>query len=106
MGALMHCKFDKFHRVIRDIKLFIGRCCSSLFLKAQLYTTLIWGINYKPFGSGLVQHCASATELQTSSLTVICTSHVHKSWQLSTGVQFIQPRDFSENERLNKSRAL
>ena len=43
MGALIHCKFDKFHRVIRDIKLAMARCCSSLFVKAQLYTTFIWG---------------------------------------------------------------
>ena len=47
-----HAKFDKFHRIIRDIKLSISHCCSGVFQKAMLYSSYLWSLNYKPFGSG------------------------------------------------------
>ena len=51
IGAMVHTKWDKFHRCIRDIKL--GMSYDNVFLKTQLYTSYLWGINYKPFGTGL-----------------------------------------------------
>ncbi len=53
MGAMVHAKFDKYHRCVRDIKLSLGHCCGGLFLKAQLHSSFLWGINFKPFGTGL-----------------------------------------------------
>ena len=44
---------DTFHRCIRDIKLRIQHSCGGLFLKTQLYTSYLYGVNYKPFGAGL-----------------------------------------------------
>jgi hypothetical protein len=52
LGCCMHAKFDKFHRIIRDIKLSISHCCSGVFQKAMLYSSYLWSLNYKPFGSG------------------------------------------------------
>lgn len=50
--SMMHVKFDKFHRIIRDLKLSYLHCCKSCFQKAQLYSSYLWSLNYKPFGSG------------------------------------------------------
>ena len=49
-GALVN--FDKFHRVVRDLKLTLQYSCGGLLLKTQVYTSFLWGLNYKPFGSG------------------------------------------------------
>lgn len=50
--SMMHVKFDKFHRIIRDLKLSYVHCCNGCFQKAQLYSSYLWSLNYKPFGSG------------------------------------------------------
>ena len=50
--SMMHVKFDKFHRIIRDLKLSYLHCCKGCFQKAQLYSSYLWSLNYKPFGSG------------------------------------------------------
>jgi hypothetical protein len=52
-GFMVHTKWDKFHRCIRDLKLTLQNSCGGVFLKAQLYTSYLWGVNYKPFGTGL-----------------------------------------------------
>ena len=52
LGKMLLAKFDKIHRCIRDLRLALQHSCNGLFLKAQLYTSYVWGINYKPFGSG------------------------------------------------------
>ena len=45
-------KFDKIHRVIRDLKLADGGCCNKVFEKAKLWSAYIFGLNNRPFGSG------------------------------------------------------
>ena len=52
-GHRIHVRFDKIHRCIRDYKLAIGRAMGGIFLKTQLHSSYIFGLNYKPFGSGL-----------------------------------------------------
>ena len=52
MQSMVHTKYDKFHRVIRDIKLSFQHSCNGIFLKSQLYSSYIWGVNFKPFGTG------------------------------------------------------
>jgi hypothetical protein len=51
--CMLYTKFDKVHRVIRDIRLAITHSCQGLFLKTQLFSSHIWGANSKPFGTGL-----------------------------------------------------
>ena len=46
-------KFDKIHRCIRDYKLALGRAMGGIFLKTQLHSSYIFGLNYKPFGASL-----------------------------------------------------
>ena len=49
---MVHVKCDKIHRAIRDFKNSMSRCLKGLFLKAQLHSSYIFALNYKPFGSG------------------------------------------------------
>ena len=52
-GHRIHVKFDKIHRCIRDYKLALGRAMGGIFLKTQLHSSYIFGLNYKPFGTSL-----------------------------------------------------
>ena len=52
MGCLVWTSYDKFHRVIRDIKLSLTYVARGVFLTCQLFTSFIWSLNYKPFNSG------------------------------------------------------
>ncbi len=38
--------------IIRDIKLSITHSCGGLFLKTQVFSTYLWCVNQKPFGTG------------------------------------------------------
>ena len=65
LGLLIYARWDKYHRVVRDIRLAISHVGAGVFLKAQLYTSYLWGVNYKPFGTG-----AFSTQKKTSSQRV------------------------------------
>ena len=52
MGCLVWTSYDKFHRVIRDIKLSFTYVARGVFLTCQLFTSFIWSLHYKPFRSG------------------------------------------------------
>ena len=53
MKIMLYAHWDKFHRVIRDINLALGRSASGLFLKTRIYSAHLWSINFKPWGTGL-----------------------------------------------------
>jgi hypothetical protein len=48
---MMHCKWDKIHREIRDWRLSYKDACEGVFLKAMIYSNYIWGLNNKPQGT-------------------------------------------------------
>ena len=52
-GHRIHVRFDKIHRCTRDYKLALKRAMGGIFLKTQLHSSYIFGLNYKPFNSGL-----------------------------------------------------
>ena len=52
LGKLVLVKFEKIHRLIRDIKLALQHCCGGVLLKAQVYSSNLWNYHQKPFGSG------------------------------------------------------
>ena len=54
IGALIHCRYDKFHRVVRDQKLSFTHAADGIFHKAQLYSSYLWAANKRPYGTGLV----------------------------------------------------
>ena len=45
-------KPDKIHRVIRDLKLAEGHCCNKLFEETKLWSSYLFVLNNRPFGSG------------------------------------------------------
>jgi len=52
LDMMLSCRFDKFHRLVRDMKLALAHCVDGVFLKTQLFSAYIYGLNYKPFGTG------------------------------------------------------
>ena len=52
MRCMILPKWDKFHRIVRDIRLSTTHCCHSIFLKTQVFSTYLWCVNQKPFGTG------------------------------------------------------
>ena len=49
---LVYVSYDKIHRMVRDIRLSLQHCARGSFLKCQLFSAYIYGLNYKPFNSG------------------------------------------------------
>ena len=50
---MMHCHWDKFHRLINDMKLAADHAVSNgKLLQTQLATGYVFSVNYKPFASG------------------------------------------------------
>ena len=48
----MFVGYDKFHRMVRDIKLAADHACNSDLYRALLHLTFVWSLNQRPFGSG------------------------------------------------------
>ena len=69
-GHRIHVKFDKIHRCIRDYKLALGRAMGGVFLKTQLHSSYIFGLNYKPFNTGLFHEQKRRCLKHFSNLTI------------------------------------
>ena len=52
LGKFILMKFEKIHRLIRDIKLALLHSCGGVLLKAQVFSSNLWNYHSKPFGSG------------------------------------------------------
>ena len=52
MNNCVHVKLDKLHRCVRDVKMSLQHASGGIFMKCQIYTTYIFGLNLRPFGSG------------------------------------------------------
>ena len=48
---LIEFVWDVIHRIVRDIKGALNSACGGIFLKAQIYSSHVWTLNMKPFGS-------------------------------------------------------
>ena len=53
LGMMIHAKWDKFHRLMRDINGALSGACGGAFLKARIFSAHLWAVNHKPFGTGL-----------------------------------------------------
>jgi hypothetical protein len=51
-AAMIHVHWDRFHRIVRDVKLAFAHACGGVFQKAHLYTSYLWSVNRKPYGTG------------------------------------------------------
>ena len=52
MGKMIVIRYEKVHRLIRDIKGPLAKCCKGACLKAQVFSSYIWNLASKPWGSG------------------------------------------------------
>ena len=52
LGHLIHVRWDIFHRCIRDLKLSLQYSCRGIFLQAQMHSNYMWGLSYRPYGTG------------------------------------------------------
>ncbi len=99
VGSMVHCKFDKFHRIIRDVKLALEHACEGIFLKAQVFSTYIWSVNAKPFGTG-----AFGTQkkwlLDTFLAMHDCDSDVFKKYACKIAEDFGMPSPAASREDL------
>lgn len=55
MNRLVHHKWDIFHRCIRDLKLSLQYSSRGSFLQSQLHSNYLWGLAYRPYGTGHFQ---------------------------------------------------
>ena len=74
LSLVCYIRWDKFHRIVRDLKLSIEHCCGGIFLKTQLYTSYIWSVNYKPLPAlgnyGTVKKCILDSFLSPARHTI------------------------------------
>ena len=53
LGKLIHAKFDKIHRLVRDLKLSEQHAWPrQLFTKTKLWSAYLYALNNRPFSSG------------------------------------------------------
>jgi len=45
-------RFEKIHRLIRDLRGPMGKCCKGSLTKAAVFSSYIWNLSAKPWGSG------------------------------------------------------
>lgn len=57
LNMMVFGKYDKIHRLIRDLKGAENGCCGKIFTKTKLWSAYLYSLNKRPFGSG-----ANATE--------------------------------------------
>jgi hypothetical protein len=51
-GKMVHAKFDKVHRIIRDLKNSEKQCMDSIFMVCKMWSAYLYGMNNRPFNSG------------------------------------------------------
>ena len=51
MNHLIHTRWDHFHRCINDVKLSL-KSAGAAFLSCQMHSTYLWGLQFRPFGTG------------------------------------------------------
>jgi len=52
LHLMLMARFDKIHRLIRDLVASENGCCRKIFRKAKLWSAYIYSLNKRPFGSG------------------------------------------------------
>ena len=90
-------KFDKIHRIIRDLKLAEGHCCGKIFEKTKLWSTYIFGLNNRPFGSGsnhtLKSYLMFQFRLRVTVASLIFQRYVHR-----IAAEFAMPSESVEDQ--------
>ena len=91
-------KFDKIHRIIRDLKLAEDGCCGKVFSKAKLWSSYLYGLNNRPFGSG-ANHTLKERLLYFFQLTESVTSATFQKYVSPISNDFGIPCDSMEDQQ-------
>ena len=98
MQATIWAKFDKIHRVIRDMKLAESDCCGKVFAKAKLWSAYLYGLNNRPFGSGS-NHTLKQRLLDLFQVSESVTSEVFQKYVTRIAKDFGLPCDSREDQQ-------
>ena len=52
LHCMVYSKYDKIHRLIRDVKNAENGCCRKIFTKTKLWSAYLYALRKRPFGSG------------------------------------------------------
>lgn len=52
LEKLVQNRWDIFHRSVRDVRLALQHTANAVLLQAQMHSTYLWGLAYRPFGTG------------------------------------------------------
>jgi len=77
LGLLLWANFDKIHRLVNDIKLSLKNCLCGVFMLAQFYSAYIFGVAYKPFGTGAFM----AQKMQLHEMFLVCEDTSSDIWR-------------------------
>jgi len=98
-------RFDKIHRLIRDLKKAENGCCGKIFTKAKLWSAYLYSLNKRPFGSG-----ANATQKERwmETFEVMCDifSPVFLKYLPKMAAQWKLPYGTTEEKQTIFDRAL
>ena len=97
MKAMLWAKFDKIHRIIRDMKLGENDCCGKVFAKAKLWSAYLYGLNNRPFGSGS-NHTLKERLLNIFQLSETVDSPHFRRYLTSIAKDFGMPCDSREDQ--------
>ena len=82
LQRLVHHRWDIFHRCIRDIKLSLQYACRGAFLQCQMHSNYLWGLAYRPYGTGHFQeHKKRLLEVMMSRETWSSCQLFHSMWE-------------------------
>ena len=92
IGKMIVIRYEKAHRLIRDIKGPLAKCCKGAVLKAQVFSSYIWNLASKPWGSGwfgtLLQRALSIWQLQTTRHSAVFQKYLPRIAEELGGMAF------------------
>ena len=89
MHMMVYGKFDKIHRMIRDLVGAENGCCRKIFRKTKLWSAYLYSLNKRQFGSGAnttlkhrIMHLFSITEDIFSPVFLKFLVQIGKAWNM------------------------
>lgn len=82
LQACVQTRWDCFHRCVNDTKQSLAKACRGVFVQAQLYSSYLWSLSYRPFGSGAcLEHKARLLEVMLSRETYATCVPFQQHWK-------------------------
>ena len=82
LGSAVQTRWDVFHRAVNDVKASLTKACRGVFLQAQLHSSYLWSLAYRPFGSGAYQeHKSRLLEVMLKTESPATCTLFQSVWQ-------------------------